>query len=88
MRTTLQLDHDLLAAARVLARQRRKNLGAVISELARRALVAPPQSLQASTDEQHEEGNGCPLLRWTPAGAPVDLERVNLLCDDAPSPLA
>jgi hypothetical protein len=41
MRTTLQLDDDVLAAARVLARQQRTSLGAVIGELARRALVAP-----------------------------------------------
>ena len=38
MRTTLQLDDDVLAAARVLARQRRRSLGDVISDLARQAL--------------------------------------------------
>ena len=31
MRTTLQLDDDVLAAARVLARCKRSSLGAVIS---------------------------------------------------------
>jgi len=36
-RTTLQLDDDVLAAARVLARQQRTSLEAVISELARQA---------------------------------------------------
>ena len=35
MCTTLQLDDDVLAAARVLAHQRRRSLGDVISELAR-----------------------------------------------------
>ena len=35
MRTTLQLDDDVLAAARVLARQRRSSVGDVISDLAR-----------------------------------------------------
>ncbi len=84
MRTTLQLDDDVLAAARVLARQRRLSLGAVISELARRALVAPPQGLEACAGEQSEERNGLPLLPWSPAGAPVDLELVNRLRDDAP----
>ncbi len=33
MRTTLSLDDDVLAAARVLAPQRRQPLGTVISEL-------------------------------------------------------
>lgn len=84
MRTTLQLDDDVLAAARVLARQRRTSLGAVISELARRALVTPPQGLETSTSHLPEERNGLPLLPWTPAGAPVDLELVNRLRDDAP----
>ena len=38
MRTTLQLDDDVLAAARVLARQRRRSVGDVISDLAGQAL--------------------------------------------------
>ena len=38
MRTTLRLDDDVLAAARVLARQRRRSVGDVISDLARQAL--------------------------------------------------
>lgn len=84
MRTTLQLNDDVLAAARVLARQRRVSLGVVISELARRALVAPPQSLETSLGDLPEERNGLPLLPWTPEGAPVDLELVNRLRDDAP----
>jgi hypothetical protein len=84
MRTTLQLDDDVLAAARVLARQRRVSLGVVISELARKALVAPAQSLKSSSGVLPEERNGLPLLPWTPDGAPVDLELVNHLRDDAP----
>jgi hypothetical protein len=38
MRTTLQLDDDVLAAARVLADERAVSLGAAVSELARRGL--------------------------------------------------
>jgi hypothetical protein len=38
MRTTLTLDDDVLAAARVLARQRKQPIGSVISALAREAL--------------------------------------------------
>jgi hypothetical protein len=84
MRTTLQLDDDVLAAARVLARQRRVSLGVVISELARRALLAPPRGLETGPGELPEERNGLSLLPWTPEGAPVDLELVNRLRDDAP----
>jgi len=81
MRTTLQLDDDVLAAARVLARQRRTSLGAVISELARQALVAPASS-SSSSGTTHR--NGVPLLPWKPEGAPVDLELVNSLRDELP----
>jgi hypothetical protein len=37
-RTTLQIDDDVLAAARTLARERGASVGRVISELARRGL--------------------------------------------------
>jgi hypothetical protein len=41
----VQLDDDVLASARVLARQRGESLGAVISELVRKGLHQPlPQS--------------------------------------------
>jgi plasmid stability protein len=38
MRTTLQIDDDVLESARVLAATNGSSVGAVISELARRAL--------------------------------------------------
>ena len=81
MRTTLQRDDDVLAAARVLARQQRSSLGAVISALARRGLVAPAAG---SSSEAHgvDHRNGLALLPWTDKGAPVDLELVNQLRDE------
>lgn len=42
MRTTLDIDDDVLAAAKALASRERKSAGAVISELARRALTQSP----------------------------------------------
>jgi hypothetical protein len=42
MRTTLDLDEDVLHAAKELARREKKTAGRVISELVRRALAAPP----------------------------------------------
>ncbi len=45
MRTTLEIDDDVLEAAKSLARQSDRTAGAVLSELARRALTsAPPRS--------------------------------------------
>lgn len=40
MRTTLELDDDLVGAAKNLAREQGVTLGQVISELARRSLAA------------------------------------------------
>lgn len=40
MRTTLELDDDLLHAARHLARQQGVTLGQIVSELARQSLAA------------------------------------------------
>lgn len=80
MRTTLQLDDDVLASARVLARQRGESLGAVISELARRGLRQP---LPLSA-EQVSRRNDLLLLPLRPEGSPVDLELVNGLRDELP----
>ena len=41
MRTTLDIDDDVLRAAKELARRGKTSAGAVISELARKALLAP-----------------------------------------------
>lgn len=42
MRTTLDIDEDVLLAAREHAQRERKSLGAVISSLARDSLRRPP----------------------------------------------
>lgn len=59
MRTTLDLDDDVLAAARELAADGRRSLGSVISELARRGLT--PARIEADGD--------LPVIR-VPAGTP------------------
>lgn len=41
MRTTLDIDEDILAAAKELARAEGKTAGQVLSDLARRALTSP-----------------------------------------------
>ena len=57
MRTTLNLDDELVAAARELASAERRSLGAVISELAKRGL----------TPARIESGGELPVIR-VPAG--------------------
>jgi len=79
MRTTLTLDDDVLAAARVLARQRKQPIGSVISALAREALGS---AQKANTQLITAERNGLPHLPVQPQGAAVDLELVNSLRDD------
>ena len=79
MRTTLQLDDDVLAAARVLARQRRRSVGDVISELARQALSRPTDGGAQNVLEQR---SGLPQLPVKASGGIVDLERVNQLRDE------
>lgn len=59
MRTTLEIDDDVVTAARELAALERRSLGAVISELARRGL----------TPSAVESDGGLPVIR-VPAGTP------------------
>lgn len=72
MRTTLDLDDDVLAAARELAAGERRSLGAVISQLARRGLT--PARVEAEGD--------LPVIR-VPAGvAPITPEMVRRALDE------
>ena len=50
MRTTLDIDQDVLQAAKDLARREKKTAGAVISELVRRALGASPAGAAATKE--------------------------------------
>ncbi len=61
MRTTLQIDDDVLLAARELAAGERRSLGTVISELARRGLT--PARVE-------EVEGGLPVIR-VPVGMPA-----------------
>ena len=80
MRTTLQLDDDVLVSARVLARQRGESLGAVISALARKGLHQPRQPGSSPASRRHD----LLLLPVRADGSPVDLELVNSLRDELP----
>lgn len=75
MRTTIAIDDDILAVAKAMARQRKKTLGQVVSELARKSLHPPVASA---------ERNGVPLLPVRRPDAVVTLEVVNALRDEGP----
>ena len=79
MRTTLQLDDDVLAAARVLARQRQSTIGDVISDLARQTLFRPAGN---GSQIDGAQCSGLPQLPVKASGGVVDLELVNQLRDE------
>lgn len=60
MRMTLDVDDDVLSAARALAARDRRSLGSVVSELARRGLMTARVNVQ----------DGLPVIR-VPAGTPA-----------------
>jgi hypothetical protein len=72
MRTTLEIDDDVVAAARELAGEERRSLGAVISELARRGLT--PAKIEVSGD--------LPLIRVPAGTAPITQEMVRRALDE------
>jgi hypothetical protein len=74
MRTTLDIDDDVLLAVRDLSRQRREPAGRLLSELARRSLLA-----KAKTGTR----DGVPLFPVKPGSPVVTLELVNHLRDEA-----
>ena len=74
MRTTLELDDDLLSTAKELARQKGISLGQVISELARQSLhVSAPMKVR----------NGVLLFETRSGVTKPDLRIVNALRDHA-----
>jgi hypothetical protein len=74
MRTTLDIDEDVLRAAKEIAELHRKTAGQVVSELLRKALYPAP-SAQAVR-------NGVPLLTRRPGAPVLTMELVNQLRDD------
>jgi hypothetical protein len=73
MRTTLEIDDDVLLAAKRLSIQRRVSTGKVLSELARQALTPK---------EAPKTKNGIPLFPIQPDARPVTLDLVNRLRDE------
>ena len=75
MRTTVDIDDDVLQAAKEIADRRGMTAGKVISELMRHSLAPPRQAPRVR--------NGVPLLSRRPAGAPaLTMKVVNELRDE------
>lgn len=72
MRTTLNIDEDVVAAARELAAGEHRSLGAVISQLARRGL----------TPARVEADDGLPVIRVPPGTPPITPEIVRRALDE------
>jgi hypothetical protein len=78
MRTTLDIDDDVLAAAKDIARAEKRTAGEVISALARKALLQPAASLDVGKLEVRDG-----LLVLPTRGGVVTTEMVDRLLDDA-----
>ena len=74
MRTTLDIDEDVLQAAKELAAVGRTTTGKALSELARKGLVPP--------DAPAAVRNGVPVLPERPGEQPVTMELVNRFRDE------
>ena len=78
MRTTLDIDIDVLHAAKERARREKKTTGEVISDLARCALTSPPAS--ASTVRRPGASHG--FRPFPKRGGLVTNELIDRLRDD------
>jgi hypothetical protein len=75
MRTTVDLDDDVLQAAKELAEARGTTAGKVLSDLARKALSPAPARARVR--------NGVPLMPPQKAGSPImTMALVNELLDE------
>jgi hypothetical protein len=77
VRTTLDIEEDVLLAAKELAAKERTSTGAVISRLARKGLAGPVAA-------RPEIRNGVPVFPARP-GEVVTVEHVQRLLDEEPS---
>ena len=72
LRTTLDIDDDVVAAARELAAAERRSLGSVVSDLARRGL----------TPARVEAQDGLPVIRVPTGTPPITPEMVRRALDE------
>lgn len=73
MRTTIDIDDDLLLATKQLAAAEGSTLGAVVSRLIRKGLEPPPRKYRIR--------NGVPVIPAEPGEPPLTMDIVNALRD-------
>ena len=74
MRTTLDIDEDVLKVAREIAQARKQSIGKVISDTVRKNLAA--------SNSLDEVVNGIYVIPTTRDSSPITLELVNKLRDE------
>ena len=79
VRTTINLDDDVVLAARARARRDGKSIGAVVSDLARKGLSVDPGDDAGSANDSFY--GFCPLPK---RGKPVTNELIDLLREEGP----
>ncbi|MBP8803377.1 MAG: hypothetical protein U0T03_12825 [Xanthomonadales bacterium] len=86
MRTTLDIDDDLLAAAKELARRERKSAGQVVSELMRKGLTGTggpaPASTGATSGAVAEQAAAYGLHPFPPGDVVATNDQVNRLREE------
>ena len=76
MRTTLDIDDDILLAVKELSKRKKRSSGKILSDLARQALTKPAVSVQESVTPY-----GFPLISRK-SDAIVTVEHIRQLQDD------
>ncbi len=77
MRTTLDVDADVLEAVKAIAESRHSTAGKIISELARASLEPPREPIT-----KYRTRNGVPLFPHRPGGEPVTSALVKRLREE------
>lgn len=80
MRTTLDIDDDVLSAAKELAAKERKTAGKILSEFFRRALHAPLAAASKASATKYVIKNGIPVL--PSRGEIVTVEKVRRIMEE------
>ena len=79
MRTTLNIDDDVLSAAKELAAKESKTAGKILSEFFRRALHAPAAATAKGSIPKYRRKNGIPVL--PSRGEVVTVEKVRRIME-------
>jgi len=80
MRTTLDIDEDVLFATKELAAKEGKTAGKILSEFFRRALHAPEVGIGGSGAPHFQMKNGIPVL--PSRGEVVTMEKIRRIMDE------